>query len=140
MDSSKSLRFDLIFSYWIFAWFIMYVNNITAYSPKFAFIVGIIENIFLLTFMIYMGINKTKIVHFVMINTIIKVLPLIYLKKEQIMIKDIYFTIVLFIMFIFWLQINNQNVVDNTKIIFDSYFDNTKKSPSMLLFDYLQKK
>jgi len=118
----------------------MYVNNITAYSPKFAFIVGIIENIFLLTFMIYMGINKTKIVHFVMINTIIKVLPLIYLKKEQIMIKDIYFTIVLFIMFIFWLQINNQNVVDNTKIIFDSYFDNTKKSPSMLLFDYLQKK
>jgi hypothetical protein len=139
MNSSKSLRFDLIFSYWIFAWFIMYANDITTYSPKFAFIIGMVENIFLLTFMIYMGVNKTKIVHFVMINTIIKVLPLLYLKNEQVVIKDIYFTIVLFIMFIFWLQINNQNIVDNVKIIFDSYFDDTKKSPSMLLFDHLQK-
>ncbi len=135
MNSSNSLRFDLIFSYWIFVWFLMYVNDITTYSPKSALIIGTIENIMLLLYMVSDNVNKTKIMHFIAINTIIKILPLLYLRHEKILSKDIYFMIMLFIIYLVWLEINEQHILINMKNIYDSYFDNTKKSPSMKLID-----
>ena len=32
-----NLRFDLVFSYWIFIWYILYICHIVEYSPKFVF-------------------------------------------------------------------------------------------------------
>ena len=47
------MRIDYFFSYWIFAWYILYVFSIVKYNPKFALTIGLIENIIKLFFMLY---------------------------------------------------------------------------------------
>jgi hypothetical protein len=42
------MRFDLVFSYWIFAWYLLYMAKIIKYSPKLVIVLGIIENTALL--------------------------------------------------------------------------------------------
>ena len=44
----KYYRFDLLFSYWIFIWYLLYIFEIIDASPKLALIVGLIENAMLL--------------------------------------------------------------------------------------------
>ena len=48
-----STRIDFTFSYWIFAWFILYQLNIIKYNPKIFLILASIENLILLFMMIY---------------------------------------------------------------------------------------
>ena len=127
----KSLRFDLVFSYWIFAWFILYLFNITPYSPKFAFILGLIENIFLLIMMIIRGTKRITIFYFLIINFIIKVLPIYYLRAETIRIKDVYMTTLLFVIFILWLDLNNISIIENIKVIYKSLIYGENKTPFM---------
>ena len=43
-----ALRVDLVFSYWIYVWFIIYFLNYTEYSPKFALTLGLLDNIVML--------------------------------------------------------------------------------------------
>ena len=43
-----ALRVDLVFSYWIYAWFILYFLNYIKYSPKFALTLGLLDNIVML--------------------------------------------------------------------------------------------
>jgi len=40
-----ALRIDLVFSYWVYFWYILYAFKITNYSPKFPLILGLIDNI-----------------------------------------------------------------------------------------------
>ena len=130
----KSLRFDLVFSYWIFGWFILYLCNITTYSPKFAFILGLIENIFILIMMIIKSTKRITILYFIIINFLIKVLPIYYLRSETIRIKDIYMTVLLFLIFILWLYINNISLIENIKIIYNSLIYGENKTPFMKFF------
>ena len=130
----KSLRFDLVFSYWIFAWFILYLCNITIYSPKFAFILGLIENLFILIMMIIKGTKKITIIYFIIINFLIKVLPIYYLRDETIRMKDVYMTVLLFVIFILWLYINNISIIENIKIIYNSLIYGENKTPFMKFF------
>ena len=127
----KSLRFDLVFSYWIFAWFILYLCNITTYSPKFAFILGLIENLFILIMMIVKGTKRITILYFIIINFLIKVLPIYYLRAETIRMKDVYMTVLLFVIFILWLYINNISIIENIKIIYNSLIYGGNKTPFM---------
>jgi hypothetical protein len=48
--------------------------------------------------MIIYGISLQKILYFLIINSIIKVIPFYYLWNQPILIKDIYFTLGLFIL------------------------------------------
>ena len=89
----SALRFDLVFSYWIYIWYILYAFNITIYSPKLALLIGLIDNIIMLCLMIYFGSNIRTILYFIIVNTFIKIVPLYLLRKEKIQMKDIYFTI-----------------------------------------------
>ena len=127
----KSLRFDLVFSYWIFAWFILYLFNITTFSPNFAFILGLIENIFLLIMMIIRGTKRITIFYFLIINFLIKVLPIYYLRAETIRIKDVYMTTLLFVIFILWLDLNNISIIENIKVIYKSLIYGENKTPFM---------
>ena len=130
----KSLRFDLVFSYWIFGWFILYLCNITTYSPKFGFILGLIENLFILIMMIIKRTKNITILYFIIINFLIKVLPIYYLRAETIRMKDVYFTALLFVIFILWLYINNISLIENIKIIYNSLIYGENKTPFMKFF------
>ena len=104
------MRADLIFSYWIFTWYLLYISKIVNYNPKFAILIGIIDNTIMLLMMIYFGSNMYTIVMFIIINTFLKIVPYYTLWNKKIERKDIIVTLFLFIIFIIWLYINKQNL------------------------------
>jgi len=133
-----ALRADLVFSYWIYFWYILYALNLTSYSPKFPLIIGLIDNIVMLILMLVYGTSTRTIFYFIIINTLIKVVPLYYLRNEQIMMKDIWFTIILFTIFVFWLHLNKQSLIGNLKLIHDSLLYGKNKTPFMALINKIK--
>lgn len=95
---------NLVFSYWILAFVIFYFLGFKKYNPLFLLIIGIIHNIFLL--IIYLFIAPVKfIIIFIFVNTIIKVLPIYLLRNTMIQMKDIYFSLCLFLFFLSYISI-----------------------------------
>jgi hypothetical protein len=135
----KVLRIDLVFSYWVYAWFLLYFFQWTKYLPKFALLIGLIDNLVMLLLMILFGTSMSTIITFVIINTIIKIIPLYYLRKERITIKDIYFTCVLFLLFVIWIHINKQTLVGNLKLVHDSLLYSENKTPFMNILSKIKK-
>ena len=133
-----ALRGDLVFSYWIFTWFILYELQIIEYSPRFPLILGIIHNLIMLIFMLLYGTSRRTIFYFIVINTLIKVVPLYYLRNEQIQLNDIYFTCGLFLLFVFWLHLNEQSLVGNIKLIHDSLLYGKEQTPFMALLNKIK--
>lgn len=129
----SALRTDLVFSYWIYIWFILYELKFTKYSPKFPLILGVIHNIIMLIMMVLYETSRQTIFYFIVINTLIKVVPLYYLRHETIKINDIYITLGLFLMFVFWLHLNKQSLIGNVKVIHDSLLYGKDKTPFIAL-------
>ena len=134
------IRLDYIFSYWIFAWFLLYYFKITSFNPFFVLIIATIENTLLLLLMIYFKVSIFNIIMFIVINTFIKILPLIYLRNTKIILRDIIGTIVLFLIYILWLIINKQyNFFKIQKDIYDSLISGKSETPFMALIKKLKK-
>jgi len=107
-------RTDILFSSWIFLWYLLFIFNYTKYSPKLVLIFGIIHNIFLLINMIIYKNNIINILNFSIGNTLIKVIPLWTLRNNK--IYDVTATIIIFSIYLFWLYLNNTNFYELTKI------------------------
>lgn len=135
----SALRADLVFSYWIFTWFVLYLLQITTFSPKFAFLLGILDNIGMLILMLMYGKSRRTIFYFIIANTLFKVVPFYYLRKEPIKMKDIAATILLFGIYVLWLHFNNQSIISNTKILYNSLIYGENKTPFMAFLEYLKK-
>jgi hypothetical protein len=84
--------------------------------------------------MIIKRTKKITILYFIIINFLIKVLPIYYLRAETITMKDVYMTVLLFIIFIIWLYINNISLIENIKIIYNSLVYGENKTPFMKFF------
>lgn len=134
------MRFDLVFSYWIFAWYLLYILNFTKYSPKFAIMIGIIENIVLLIFMSLNGANRRTIGYFILVNTFIKLLPFYTLRHDTIRVKDIQATVILAIIYVGWIFTNNQSITGNYKLVYDSLTKNKDTMPFLALVSYVKQK
>lgn len=104
------MRFDYLFSYWIFIWYLLYFFHITDYNPKFILICAIIENIILLFFMIYYNTQLSVIILFLIGMFIIKIIPIYTIWNTIIKWKDILFTFILLFIYIIWLYINNVTI------------------------------
>jgi hypothetical protein len=135
----KLPRLDLIFSYWIFAWYLLYITKITRYSPKFIIILGIIENMILLFFMIQNGSTIETIIKFIVINTFIKILPYYSIRNDKIIKKDIVASIVLFIIYIVWLYINKETLLQKYNKIYNSLIQNKNDTPGMIMMNFILK-
>ena len=133
-----ALRADLVFSYWVYLWFILYYFKITNFSPKFPLILGLIDNIIMLLLMLVYGTSRETIFYFIIINTLIKVVPLYYLRNEPLKLRDIYFTCFLFILFVGWLHLNKQSLIGNLKVIHDSLLYGQDKTPFMALLNKIK--
>jgi hypothetical protein len=123
------IRSDYVFSYWIFLWFILYILKIIKYSPKFIIILGIIENFFVIIYLILKKSTLYKITKFIIINIIIKVIPLYIIWKDEINLKDIIVSIILFVIYLIWIYINCgvECLYNIQKKIINSYGTMTKR-------------
>jgi hypothetical protein len=134
------IRVDYVFSYWIFGWFMLYYVGITRYNPFFALLVSLIENILLLILMIYYGVSIKSILSFILINFFIKVLPVIYLIKTKIILRDVIVTCILFLIYLVWLYINNKRTIFRVqKEIYNSLINEKSETPIMYMMDKLEK-
>ena len=100
-------RFDFVFSYWIITWYVLYELSIISYNPKFVLVIGIIVNICEIMLMIYCNYYLIYILIFIITNTFIKLFPLWTLRNTPIRKIDIVFSIGLFLLYNFWLFVNN---------------------------------
>jgi len=105
------------FSYWTFLWFILYLLRIISYSPKFAFIVEII----IVSIMAFIPMNLYKLTKFIIINIIIKGIPLWIIRKSKITKKDVLFSIFIFLCYLLWLYVNDKTIVDIYTMIYSHY-------------------
>jgi len=124
-------RFDFVFSYWIFAWFILYELKIIQFNPKIALIMALITTLIEVFMMIYFNNSVFNIFLFSFINFIMKVLPLWILRKSEYKIIDIYAFIGLFIIYLVWLFINHVNIKKEIPIIADRIKHNKPVGPFM---------
>lgn len=115
----KSVRFryglDLILSYWIYAWYVLYMLGAPVSNPKLALMCALLANTLNLTYMIYIGAPLIRIVMFIIVQTCIKVIPIYTLRSPLHKIHWYHDIVVLAgvcIVYVLWLNINSTNFND----------------------------
>ncbi len=123
------IRLDFIFSYWIFAWYLLYMIDVVKYSPKFLLILGIIENTIMAFYLIY---NENKsVVMFIAINTVLKLIPYYTIRNDIIKYCDIQASFALFMIYCIWLFINRKSAIKIYYQISDSIIHHKYNTPAM---------
>ena len=122
------IRFDFLFSYWVFIWYILYKIKITSYNPKLALLFVLFVNIIIMFVMIYYLINIINIIiHCIIPIIFIKIIPLITLKNNN--KYEIYPLIFLFIFYNLWLYINNISLYKILNIQYNNIINNNPIGP-----------
>ena len=134
-------RPDLIFSYWIFVWFILYkLLKLPINSPKLVLILGVFYNSYLLLKMYVNDMDNYYLFSFFMTIVILKLIPLYYLRNESISNKHIKTSLFVFGLFLLYIVsyfgdfsriFNAYNKGENNII---SGNVNSSKNPLMMLF------
>jgi len=125
----------LIFSYWIFLWYLLYILKLVEYNPKFAILCGLVENLFILILMFYYGTKQNLVLLFLIMMFILKIIPLYSVFYEKIYFKDIVFTFVLFGIYLIWIVLNKKSISDFTKQTFDLVLHNKNTFPGMIFLN-----
>ena len=125
---------DELFSYWIFAWYIVYLFGYRQYSPKFALVVGSVANLFVLAAMIFFKVNWKSILYFILVNIPFKILPLWTLRHVAIRKKDIQATLALFLIYVGWILWKEKGVT-----LYRGYRDMLQNQISMPGMSFLAK-
>jgi hypothetical protein len=127
----QNIRPDYLFSYWVFAWYILYITGILTHNPKFAILVALLENIVVLVSMLYLRVNPKKIYYFFIMILLVKGIPLWTLRKTTITKRDVAATIGLLLMYVGWI-IWDEKVNASFKA-YMQMLDPTIQTPGMLL-------
>jgi hypothetical protein len=131
------MRLDFIFSVWLDIWFLLYFFRITAYSPKFAFCIAMIFFLISTIYLIYRRAKCYSIYKYIVINIVIKLIPLVIMRKIR--KRDIICTLVLFVIYMLWLDLNNQNVFLIYNDIFQCYMKGKNANSIENLYDAIVK-
>jgi hypothetical protein len=127
----QNIRPDYLFSYWVFAWYVLYMTGILTANPKFAILVALLENVLVLLSMVYLRVNPKKIYYFFIMILLVKVLPLWTLRKSTITKRDVSATAGLLLMYVGWI-IWDEKVNASFKA-YMQMLDPTIQTPGMLL-------
>jgi hypothetical protein len=123
------LGFDLVFSYWLFAWFLIYECGGTTYNPKPWFVIGLLENTLLFGTMLYYR-NPTKIlILFLLINTCIKLIPLWILRNTSFRSSDVIAGLVLFGIYLGWARLRVDSIQQQVENSYKNIKDGKPTTP-----------
>ena len=135
-----------IFSYWLFIWFILYYFGLVKYNPLFILIFGYILTVCELIYMIFMKISYYNFIKFMIINIILKALPILLIlnknKSFDIKKNDIYVSFCLILVYIFLMSIVNKNPYTYYKLMLNTYIKDDKKYKTIFskTYDYIYMK
>jgi hypothetical protein len=126
---NMQLGFDLVFSYWLFAWFLLYECGGTTYNPKPWFVIGLLENTLLFGTMLYYR-NPTKIlILFLLINTCIKLIPLWILRNTSFRSSDVIAGLVLFGIYLGWARLRVDSIQQQVENSYKNIKDGKPTTP-----------
>jgi len=113
----SGLRFkygiDLVLSYWVFAWYLLYIAGLPVGNPKLALMVALTMNCMNLLYMIYSRSPFIRIILFILVQICIKVIPLYTLRKQKVHWQhDIMSLGIVSILYVAWLYINHTSIQD----------------------------
>ena len=103
------IPFDELFSTWIFGWYILYIIGVIQYSPKYWFIIALLT-ILILAFNIKLKMSIIVVGIFGII--FLKGIPLYTIRHNTCKLCDILFGLMLFIIYLIWLQYKNVDPID----------------------------
>ena len=127
------IRPDLIFSYWVLIWFVLYELKLIIYNPQFWLIIAFFVNFYNFYFMFYFK-RYYILLLFIIIVIIIKGIPLWMLRNTTIYMKDIIAGSVLFIMYYIWLTYNNETLYSLFRKFYISIRDNNPNASPFMYF------
>lgn len=126
---------DLIFTYWIFTWFLLYYLVFPdLYNPKFALISGLIVNLVILCILIYNAVPLFYIIGFMIVILITKISPLYLIRKTKIRTSDIYFTVCLFLLYVLYFWIKENKNLKQMRSELRNFLSGKANSPIMKFF------
>jgi hypothetical protein len=130
-----------IFSYWTFIWFILFYIGLIKYNPLFILIIGYIFTLFEFIYLIIKKSSKYNLIKFMIINSIIKLIPILLIIKFPLRfdLKDIYISIYLIFFYIITMSIMNKNPYEYYKLMLHTYIYNDEKYKTYIsiLYDKL---
>ncbi len=97
-------RFDFVFSYWMFAWYIVYMLSLVPYNPLPFMILAGVGNMF----EVFLVKLKDPRMFFI-VNLFIKILPIVSLIRTPVKLVDIQAGFVFFFAYLLWMFINRQD-------------------------------
>lgn len=127
------LYFSYLFSYWIVAWYVLYMVGMIPYNPKFALTVGLLENVILLFTMMYYKNKWVNIVLFCTVVFFIKGVPLWTLRHTSYTKHQVLATLVLFMVYASYLAMNGQHVISILKKNYQAVQQGTFIGPMSVL-------
>ena len=133
-------RFEFTFSYWIFAWFLVYYFGFTKYNPKIWLIIGLALGILgdIIMSLIHADfINLHFLIQFIIINVFLKAIPIYILRNTRIKMKDFIAGIALLCIFFVWVYIRLGSVSEIFNYINDLIKLKRQDKPSTPLINYL---
>jgi hypothetical protein len=146
------VRPDYIFSYWIFAWFLIYYfvpipPLFKKYAnPLLALWIGIIENLgnLLFSYLVFPEIWQLKhylrLVNYLIMLCFMKILPIYLLSSHKIMWRnDIFVLCFVFAIYNFYLFLNGTNIVEIYQTTIKSIQKGENKTPLFYLFSLIKK-
>jgi hypothetical protein len=134
-NTSHMPRFDFVFSYWIFIWYLLYEYKIISYNPKIDLYLALCHNLVTLCLMIYFKNSLIYILIFVLVQMCIKVYPIWTLHNTYTTNRDWIAMIGLFAVYNLWLAVNNENIIHLHEKAYDALTHNKINTPIIYLID-----
>jgi hypothetical protein len=117
-------RFDFVFSYLIFAWYLLFVTDLVPYNPLPFLVVAAILNVAELS----MGFVKHPEL-FVLINICIKAIPIYSIQNVPVRFTDVRAGFLYLFMYITWMYVNKEDYLRTRTPLTDFIKD---KYPSLV--------
>lgn len=105
------IRLDLILSYWLFFWWILYEIGIVKANPKLFLWIGLIVNIGMLVIKVVKKSRTT--IPFIIVNTVIKILPLMMLMDTTITYEDVKSSVVVLLLYLVWACLHAEKIKEH---------------------------
>ena len=103
-------RPDLIFSYWIILWYVLYITKLVPYNPVYLFYVGIVLACIQVSIMFAYHKSFAYICSFLLATMILKGIPIYTIYKRKTTNTDMYVMIGLIVLYLCWLKFNDKNL------------------------------
>lgn len=131
----QNIRPDYLLSYWVFAWYLLYMFGLVRPNPKFAILLTLLENLWMLLWMVYLKVKPKKIIYFALMIVLVKVIPLLTVIQDKIELRDINATFGLVLMYIGWIVWDEK--VNELVGAYMQILSTSIQTPGMLLLDKL---